>query len=261
MNYETILYDVADGVATITLNRPAVLNAFDDSMIDETLDACKRSGSEEQVRCIILTGAGRAFSSGQDLGAVQVRGEDFSFADHLRRGYHRLIKQMVSLEKPIIGAINGIAAGAGCGVALAADLRVASEKASFMLAFSRIGLVPDSGTNWFLPRLIGYARAYEMAVTAERVEATQAHEWGVVNRVVPHEQLMENARAWALTLAKGPTLAFGLTKRAMNSSWDMNLTEALAYESYLQEVTGRSQDYREGVQAFLDKRKAKFAGR
>jgi 2-(1,2-epoxy-1,2-dihydrophenyl)acetyl-CoA isomerase len=260
MSYETILFDVADGVATITLNRPAVLNAFNDVMIKETLDACKIAGKEDQVRCIVLTGSGRGFSSGQDLEDVQARGEDFSFADHLRQGYHRLIKRMVTLEKPIIAAVNGIAAGAGCGVALAADLRVASDKASFMLAFSRVGLVPDSGTNWFLPRLIGYARAYEMAVTADRVAAPQALDWGLVNRVVPHEQLMEYAQAWALTLAKGATLAFGLTKRAMSNSWEMDLAEALTYESYLQEVAGRSQDYHEGVQAFLDKREAKFEG-
>jgi len=168
---------------------------------------------------------------------------------------------MVTLEKPIVGAINGIAAGAGCGVALAADIRVAAASASFMLAFSRIGLIPDSGVNWFLPRLIGYARAYEMAVTAERVPADKALAWGMVNRVVPGEQLPEIAAAYARQLADGPTLAFGLTKRAMNRSWEMTLDEALAYEAHLQEVAGRSQDNREGIAAFLEKRPPAFSGR
>ena len=261
MAYETILYDAADGVATVTLNRPDKLNAFNDQMIGETLDALKTAGRDAATRCVVLTGAGRAFSSGQDLGDFQQRGEATSIAEHLRHGYHRLIRQMVTLEKPIVGAINGIAAGAGCGVALAADIRVAAASASFMLAFSRIGLIPDSGVNWFLPRLIGYARAYEMAVTAERVPADKALAWGMVNRVVPGEQLPEIAAAYARQLADGPTLAFGLTKRAMNRSWEMTLDEALAYEAHLQEVAGRSQDNREGIAAYLEKRPPAFSGR
>lgn len=261
MSYETILFDVADGVATLTLNRPAKLNAFNDQMINEAIDAFKSAGRDDAVRCVVVTGAGRAFSSGQDLGDFQGRGEDVSIAEHLRHGYHRLIKQMVALEKPIVGAINGVAAGAGCGVALAADIRIAADAASFMLAFSRIGLIPDSGVNWFLPRLVGYARAYEMAVTAERVPAATALEWGMVNRVVPSGQLPEIATAYARQLAGGPTLAFGLTKRAMNRSLDMTLDEALAYEAHLQEVAGRSQDNREGIAAFLEKRPPAFTGR
>lgn len=258
---ETILYAQAAGVATITLNRPEKLNAFNDRMIRETADAFKQAGRDETVRCVIITGAGRGFSSGQDLADFQDRGEQISIAEHLRHGYHRLIKQMVGLEKPIIAAVNGIAAGAGCGVALAADLRIASDMASFMLAFSKVGLIPDSGVNWFLPRLIGYARAYEMAVTAERIPAARALEWGMVNRVVPAAQLSEIAEATARQLAAGPTLAFGLAKRAMSRSLNMTLDEALAYEAMLQEVAGRSRDNREGVMAFLEKREAKFTGR
>lgn len=260
MAYETILYEAADGVATITLNRPAKLNAFNDRMIGETTDAFKAAGRDDTARCIVITGAGRGFSSGQDLSDFKERDENVSIGEHLRHGYHRLIRQMVTLEKPIIGAINGIAAGAGCGVALAADIRIAADNAGFMLAFSRVGLIPDSGTNWFLPRLIGYSRAYEMAVTADRVPAGQALEWGMVNRVVPAEQLSEITAAWARRLAGGPTLAFGLTKRAMNRSWEMNLDEALAYEAHLQEVAGRSADNREGIAAFLEKREARFTG-
>ena len=261
MTYETILYEVADGVATITLNRPSKLNAFNDAMIGETLDALKAAARDDAARSIVLTGAGRAFSSGQDLAAFQERGEGGSIAEHLRHGYHRVVRQMVTLEKPIVGAINGIAAGAGCGVALAADMRIAADSASFMLAFSRIGLIPDSGVNWFLPRIIGYSRAYEMAVTADRVSAATALEWGLVNRVVPAEQLPEIAAAVARQLAEGPTLAFGLTKRAMNRALTSTLDEALAGEAYLQEVAGRSADNREGIAAFLEKRPPRFVGK
>ena len=260
MSYETILYQVSDGVASITLNRPSKLNAFNDRMIGETTDAFKSASRDAAVRCVVITGAGRGFSSGQDLADFQGRGEDVSIGEHLRHGYHRLVQQMVALEKPIIGSINGIAAGAGCGVALATDIRIAADSASFMLAFSRIGLIPDSGTNWFLPRLIGYARAYEMALTAERVPASRALEWGMVHYVVPAEQLPEITAAWARRLADGPTLAFGLTKRAMNRGLDMTLDEALEYEAHLQEVAGRSKDNGEGIAAFMEKREPRFAG-
>lgn len=261
MAFDSILVDVADGIGTITLNRPKTLNAFHDEMIHETTAVFKQFRRDSNVRCVVITGNGRAFSSGQDLSDVQARAGTFSIGEHLRHGYHKLIMQMVTLEKPIIGAINGIAAGAGCGVALAADIRIASDKAGFMLAFSRVGLVPDSGTNWFLPRLIGYARAYEMAVTADKIPAAKALEWGMVNRVVPSDQLMETVMAWAQPLATGPTLAYGLTKRAMNKAWDSSLADALMYEAYLQEIAGRSHDNQEGVQAFLEKREAQFKGK
>ena len=260
MAYQTIRYEVRDGVAEITLNRPDKLNAFDDTMIAETIDAFKQAGRSADVRCVVLTGEGRGFSSGQDLSAFVDRAEGVTVGEHLRHGYHRLIKQMIGLEKPIIAAVNGIAAGAGCGVALAADLRIASDAAGFMLAFSRVGLIPDSGVNWLLPRLIGYARAYEMAITAERVPAARAADWGMVNRVVPAAQLMEIARATALQFAAGPTLAFGLTKRAMMQGFDQTLDEALTNEAYLQEVAGRSHDSHEGVAAFLRKREPNFSG-
>lgn len=260
MVYETILFEVENGVATITLNRPDKLNAFNDQMINETTAAFKQAGRDNAIRCVVLTGNGRAFSSGQDLSDVTDRGNAFSIGDHLRHGYHKLIKQMVTLEKPIIGAINGIAAGAGCGVALATDIRLAADSASFMLAFSKVGLVPDSGVNWLLPRLIGQARAYEMAITADKIPAETALAWGMVNRVVPAAQLKENVAAWAGSLAAGPTLAYGLTKRAMNQAWQTDLFGALEYEAYVQEIAGRSQDNKEGVMAFLEKRAAQFKG-
>ena len=260
MSYDTILYETADNVATITLNRPNTLNAFNNQMIQETTAALKQAGRDNNVRVIVITGSGRAFSSGQDLGEVQLRGEDFSIREHLRHGYHQLIKRMVSLEKPIIAAVNGVTAGAGVGVALAADLRIVSEKASFILAFSKIGLVPDSGTNWFLPRIIGYGRSYELAITADRLTAQKALEWGVVNVVTTPETLMETVAAWTGPLATGPTLAYGLAKRAMYKSWNMSLAEALDYEGHLQEICSRSHDFEEGVNAFLEKREAEFKG-
>ena len=259
--YKHILFSQTDGTATITLNQPQTLNAFTEEMILETTEAFKQAGRDGQVRCVVITGNGRAFSSGQDLAEFQEKTGQFSIGDHLRQGYNRLIQQMVSLEKPIIGAINGIAAGAGCGVALATDIRLASDNASFMLAFSKVGLVPDSGLNWLLPRIVGYARAYEMALTADKIPAEQALAWGMVNRVVPQAQLMETAAAWSERLAAGPTLAFGLTKRAMNQGWTMSLAESLAYEAHLQEVCGRSADNQEGVAAFLQKRPAHFQGK
>ena len=157
-------------------------------------------------------------------------------------------------------AVNGVAAGAGCSVALAADIRIASERASFIQIFSRVGLIPDSGSTWLLPRLIGFARAYEMAVTTDRIGSEKAEQWGLVNEIAPTERLMEVANSWAKTLATGPTLAYGLTKKAMLEGFSKSLTESLEYEAQLQEVSGRSQDFREGVDAFIEKREPKFTG-
>lgn len=260
MSFESIIYNVEASIATLKLNRPNTLNAFNTVMIGETTQAIKQAKRDESVRCVVITGEGRAFSSGQDLKDVEDRGDDFSIGDHIRQGYNRLILQMVNLEKPIIAAVNGVAAGAGCGVALAADIRIASEYGSFMLAFSRVGLVPDSATTWMLPRLIGYSRAYEMAITAEKITAERALSWGMVNKVVPAGQLDEIAAAWAGKLASGPTLAFGLTKRAMYKSAGSSLEESLIYESMMQDIAGRSFDRKEGVQAFIEKRPAEFRG-
>lgn len=260
MSYESILFEVQEGVATITLNRPEKLNAFNEQMTQETIEALKQCGRDPAIRCVVITGAGRGFSSGQDLAAVSGREEGFSIAEHLRNGYNRIVTLIVGLGKPVIAAVNGVAAGAGCGIALACDLRIVSEHATFIQAFSRVGLIPDSGSTWLLPRLIGYGRAYEMAVTAGRVPADKALAWGMVNEVVPHDQLMEIVTAWAQKLASGPTLAFGLTKRAMHKALNFTLAEALEYEAMVQDVCGRSHDNQEGVQAFLEKREPVFRG-
>ncbi len=258
MTFETIRYQVERSVATITFDRPARLNAFNDQMIAESIEALAISGREEAVRCIVLTGSGRAFSAGQDLKELQSRGEGFSIGEHVRRGYNRLVEQIVSVEKPVIGAVNGVAAGAGCGIALATDFRIAAHTATFKLAFGRLGLVPDSGLTWTLPRLIGPARAFEMAVSGETIGAEKALNWGLVNQVVPAEQLPEIVTAWALSLADGPALAFGLTKSAFRQAATGNLMAALDNEAQLQAVAGRSKEFAEGLAAFLEKRDPEF---
>jgi 2-(1,2-epoxy-1,2-dihydrophenyl)acetyl-CoA isomerase len=260
MDYAAIELVVAEGVAVITLNRPEKLNAFNALMTKETIDALKRTGRDHAVRTVVITGAGRGFSAGQDLADVAGRGDDFSIAEHLRAGYNRIVTLITTMEKPVIAGVNGVAAGAGCGIALACDLRICSAKASFIQAFSRVGLIPDSGSTWTLTRLIGYARAYEMAVTADRISAEKALSWGMVNEVVPHEQLPEILMAWARQLACGPTVAYGLTKRAMYKALNSTLAEALEYEAQLQDIAGRTADNKEGVAAFLEKREPEFRG-
>ncbi len=263
MSEQATFFEQGDGVGTLTFNRPEVLNAFNHQMVQESIQALKTVARDPAIRCLVITGSGRGFSSGQDLlEAGQLMGSpEASLSAHLRQTYHVLIHQIASLEKPVLAAINGVTAGIGLSIALAADLRVAGDQASFVLGFSKIGLIPDGGANWVLPRLIGYARAYQMAVLDEKVSAATALEWGLVNRIYPQDQLAENSRALALKLAAGPTLAYGLTKRAMRLGFQQSFAEALDYEAYLQDAAGRSQDCREGVQAFLEKRAPLYQGR
>lgn len=256
---DTVLASKADGVMTITLNRPDALNSFTVEMKEALLAALKDAARDKEVRAIVLTGAGRAFSAGQDLKERQAPGVS-DLGTELRIRYNPIILAMRRLEKPIVGAINGVAAGAGISIAMACDIIIASEKATFIEAFTRVGLVPDTGSTWFLPRLVGPARAAEMMLTAEPVDAATAERIGLVNRVVPAEQLMDEANALATKLAQSAPIALALTKRALNRVFDMNLEEALDFEAQLQTVAGRSKDHVEGVAAFVEKRPAKFRG-
>ncbi len=256
---DTIARDFASGVLTLTLNRPDALNSFNIEMKEALLAALKDAGRDRAVRVVVLTGAGRAFSAGQDLKERQQPGIG-DLGTELRLRYNPIILAIRRLEKPIIGAINGVAAGAGISVALACDIRIASESASFIEVFGRVGLVPDTGSSWFLPRLVGYARAAEMSFTTEPVDAATAERIGLVNRVVPADRLADEVNALAMKLAQSAPLAMALAKRALNRAMETGLESTLEFEAQLQAIAGRSKDYTEGVAAFVEKRPPKFTG-
>jgi 2-(1,2-epoxy-1,2-dihydrophenyl)acetyl-CoA isomerase len=258
--YNTIQFALAGGVAEITLNRPDALNAFNDEMAAELQGALKSAERDSNVRALLLTGAGKGFCAGQDLNAVRERPKGHSFRDHLLKTYNPIIAKLASIEKPVIAAINGAAVGAGFGIALACDIRYASEAAKFRTAFIGIGLAPDSGTSYFLPRFLGMGQALELAYTTELVDAATALSLGLVNKVFPAADLLPQAKALASQLAAGPTRGYGLTKRAMRHAASSTLEEALDYEAHAQDIAGRTYDHTEGVTAFLEKRKAEFKG-
>lgn len=257
---ETITVEIKDAVLTVVLNRPDVLNAVNDQMTRDLQDALRQAERDDAVRCLVLTGAGRGFCSGQDLRDRAGVGT-VSYGESLRARYNPVISRLRALEKPVIAAVNGVAAGAGCSLALAADLRIASERASFIEIFSKVGLVPDSGSTYFLTRLVGLGKALELAYTADTVDAQEALRLGLVNRVVPHDALMPQTMELAGRLAAGPTKGYGLTKRGITYAMRSTLDEALDYEAHLQEIAGRTADHREGVTAFLEKRQPNFEGR
>lgn len=255
----TIRVEVADGVATIVLDRPDALNALTVPMKGELLRALRAAARDASVRAIVLTGAGRAFCAGQDLKERLAPGAA-PLGEEIRERYNPIVLAMRSLEKPIVAAVNGVAAGAGASLAFAADLRIASETASFVLAFGRIGLIPDSGATWFLPRLLGGARAAEMMLLDDPVSAAEALRIGLVARVVPPDALAAEAHAIAVRLARGAPRALAYAKRALDGTFERDLPSALDYEAYLQDLAGSTSDHAEGIAAFVEKRPPTFTG-
>jgi len=252
---------MSDNIATITLNRPDVLNAVNERMGKELLDALRSAEKEDDVHCLIITGSGRAFCAGediQDLRSQYERGENPKLGERLLLKYNPIIRQIRRMEKPVIAAVNGVAAGAGAGIAYSCDIRVASDNAKFLQAFIKVGLAPDSGTSFFLPRLAGFSKAMELSLTGDELTSKDAERLGLVSKVVPAEQLMGTARELATKLAQGPSRAIGLTKRALNKSISSDLETVLEYESYLQEIAGATADHIEAVRAFFEKRKPVF---
>jgi 2-(1,2-epoxy-1,2-dihydrophenyl)acetyl-CoA isomerase len=252
-------YEVADAIATITLDRPEALNALTVPLKTELLAAFRSVARDRGVRAVVLTGAGRAFCAGQDL-KERLAPDASPLAVEVRERFNPIIAAMRGLDQPIVGAINGVAAGAGASLAFACDIRIAAENASFVLAFGRIGLVPDSGATWLLPRLVGPAKAAELALLGESLSAADAERFGLVARVVPTDALAAEARAVAARLAGLAPVALALTKRALERTWSVTLDEALEDEAYRQGLAGATADHAEGLTAFLEKRSPRFTG-
>ncbi len=260
MGFEFLKYDVEGSVAHIRLNRPDVYNALNDAITYELQDAFKVVAKDEQVRVVVFTGEGKAFCSGQDLKSGPEKGTR-SFMDSLHKRYNPIIRAMRNLPKPIVCRLNGVAAGAGCSLALACDMIVASEDATLIEVFINIGLVPDSGSSFFLLRRMGMAKAFELSSMGTKVKAATALELGLVNSVVPADQLDMKVKEYTDYFAKAPTRAIGLIKKMLNKSATATLEEMLEYEAYCQEIAGKTHDYHEGVEAFLEKRKPMFLGK
>lgn len=260
MAYNNILLEIAGAKATITLNRPDVFNAFNDEQSYELQDALKQVAKNADVRVVVLTGAGKAFCSGQDLKAIASASKR-DLSESLEKRYNPIIRAMRGLPKPIICRLNGVAAGAGCSLALASDIVVAADSAKLIEVFINVGLVLDSGSSYFLPRLVGSARAFEMSTMGSKISAQQAFDWGMINKVVPMEELDAAVETYVEYYAQAPTLAIGLMKKMLNKSFHNNLDTMLDYEAYCQKIAGNSDDYKEGVAAFNEKRKPAFKGK
>lgn len=260
MEYKFLKYSLEGGVATVTLNRPEVYNALNDEITFELQDALKAVSKDERVRVLVLTGEGKAFCSGQDLKSSSSQ-PNRSFMDSLHKRYNPIIRAMRSLPKTIVCRLNGVAAGAGCSIALACDIIVAAEEATLIEVFVNIGLVPDSGSSYFLPRLIGNAKAFELCAMGNKIKASEAAQMGLINKVVPVDQLDRAVGEYTTYFASAPTKAIGLIKKMIQKSANSTLDEMLDYEAYCQEIAGRTEDHHEGVKAFTEKRKPNFAGK
>ncbi len=257
--YETLLLTTTPGIATITLNRTEVYNAVNEKLTYELLEALKQVTRNTEVRVLVLTGAGKAFCSGQDLNEV-AHLENQSLSESLHQRYNPVIRAMREMPKPIICKLNGVAAGAGCSLVLACDVIIASEAASLSQMFINIGLVPDCGSSFFLPRMVGSLKAFELCTLGTKITAHDALELGLINQVVTAEALDKAAQQMAERYAAAPTKAIGLIKKMLQKSGSATLTEMLDYEADCQEIAGQSTDFREGVTAFLEKRLPRFTG-
>jgi 2-(1,2-epoxy-1,2-dihydrophenyl)acetyl-CoA isomerase len=263
MSYQHILLERADGVARLTLNRPDRLNSFNVAMHEEVRAALQQIAQDSAARVLILTGAGRGFCAGQDLGdrSVSPEGQRPDLGSSIEKYYAPLVLALRNLPMPVIAAVNGVAAGAGANIALACDLVIAARSASFVQAFCKLGLVPDSGGTWFLPRLVGTARAMGLALLGDKLSAEQAAQWGLIWRCVEDAELKETVDTLAQQLAVAPTLGLARTKQAIYESWGRSLPQQLEQERDFQRELGQTHDYAEGVAAFTEKRSPRFTGR
>lgn len=261
MPYETIKFEISAGVASLTLHRPESLNSINRTMHAELRDALAEIKRNSSVRALLLTGSGRGFCAGQDLNERRASSETADLGESLEQRYNPLIRSLRRLEIPVICAVNGTAAGAGANLALACDIVLAARSASFIQSFSRIGLIPDCGGTWLLPRLVGSARAMALALLGDRIDAARAEQMGMIWQAVDDAALLDEARQLAHDLARRPTRGLALIKRALQQSADNSLDQQLDLERDLQQLAGRTADYREGVAAFMDKREPNFQGR
>ncbi|MBX9745540.1 MAG: 2-(1,2-epoxy-1,2-dihydrophenyl)acetyl-CoA isomerase PaaG [Hyphomonadaceae bacterium] len=262
MTFETILFSVDSGVAKLTLNRPDRLNSFTVQMHDEVSRALESVAKDASVRVLVLTGAGRGFCAGQDLSdrAVSPGGEGVDLGESLEKRYNPLIRRLTSLEIPVICAVNGVAAGAGANIALACDIVIAARSAKFIQSFANIGLIPDSGGTWTLPRLAGQTRALGLALTGEPLLSERAEAWGMIWKCVEDDQLTAETDALATKFANAPTRGLAMTKKLIRESGARSLADQLNEERDAQRTLGRTADYKEGVGAFMEKRQPKFTG-